>query len=314
MKKSLIILLSILTLTACARETEKVMTETSAVTSTAVTTAETTIESISVTEEITSAEKITEAIIEESPQPAFKDNYDITDEELLKKFDEAYALYISEQVYYKNENKIFLTKKGETAEQVRQKYLNYFTEDYMKNYYNIYGKYFEANSSDECKTIRFWVHPGEELDYQINHNGYSIDDFIKCDIEAVDHSAEYAEYDMMVIGGCFDTLITVYDTEEIIKREDNKIILTKTVLHCTPEQGNGTAYEVIDGKPVIQGVHEKDENGEFYIAETELTGTIDESITADTRPYYINSYDYVLIFDEERSQLRFDNFYQWTRG
>ncbi|MBQ8826305.1 MAG: hypothetical protein IJ007_04360, partial [Oscillospiraceae bacterium] len=61
-------------------------------------------------------------------------------------------------------------------------------------------------------------------------------------------------------------------------------------------------------------VHEKDENGEFYIAETELTGTIDESITADTRPYYINSYDYVLIFDEERSQWRFDNFYQWTRG
>ena len=105
MKKTLITLLSILTLTACTPQTEKITTETSAVTSTAVTTAETTIESTSVTEEIISTEKITEAIIEESPQPAFKDNYDITDEELLKKFDEAYDLYISEQVYYKNENK-----------------------------------------------------------------------------------------------------------------------------------------------------------------------------------------------------------------
>ncbi|MBQ8827159.1 MAG: hypothetical protein IJ007_08700, partial [Oscillospiraceae bacterium] len=280
MKKSLITLLSILILTACTPQTTEFTTIISDITSTAVTATETTIESTSVTEENTSTEKITEAIIEESLQPAFKDNYDITDEELLKKFDEAYDLYISGQWYTRNEDGIFMTNKGETVEQVRQKYLNYFTDEYMEAYYDIYGLHSKADSTDEHKAILFlWYWNSEEMLYRISQHGHKYEDFIKLDIENLDN---IAEYDIMNIGGCFDTLITVYDTEEIIKREDNKIILTKTVLHCTPEQGSGTAYEVINGKPVIQGVHEKDENGEFYIAETELTGTIDESITADT--------------------------------
>ena len=311
-----ITLLSIVTLTACTPQTEKITTETSDVTNTAVTIAETTIESTSVTEEIISTEKITEAIIEESPQPAFKDNYDITDEELLKKFDEAYDLYISGQWYTRNEDGIFLTNKGETVEQVRQKYLNYFTDEYMEAYYDIYGMYFEADSQDDHKAVRFlWYWNSEEMLHQINHYGETYEDFIKLDIENLDN---IAEYDIMNIGGEWTNEITISDTENIIKRDENKIVFTKTVLHCIPEWDYEPAeryvYDVVDGKPIIIGLSGGlDEQDNRIILETDLAGKVDESITTDSEPYYIKSYEYVLIYDEERSQWRFDNFIDWHK-
>ncbi|MBQ8825846.1 MAG: hypothetical protein IJ007_02000 [Oscillospiraceae bacterium] len=314
MKKSLIILLSILTLTACTPQTAEITTETSAVTNTAVTTAETTNESTSVTEEITSAEKITEAIIEESPQPAFKDNYDITDEELLEKFDEADTLFERGMIFINDGSGNFYSKENKTPLQYRDRLLNYFTEDCIDSFLSIYGMADTPDNGLYGNIIEFTINEDAKSYYMTQHDKKETD-FIRLDI--TDFS-NLSDYDTVLAGGQERTDISIMDYEILIKsREENKITLSLIVWHSVPEcelvPNETMLCKLENGNIVYTGVYiGVDKDGNAIISQTELTGTINESVTENSYPEYLEKFDFYLLYDENREQWRFDCFHEWA--
>ena len=300
-----ITLLSILTLTACTTQTEKITTEIPAVTSTAVTTAETTIESISVTEEITSTEKITEAIIEESPQPEFKDNYDITDEELLKKFDEADTLFECGQLFFNDGFGNFYSKENETPLQYKDSLLNYFTEDCIDNFLNIYGIADTLDNGLYGNIIEFTINE-DDKSYYISQYDMKETDFIRLDI--TDFS-NLSDYDTILAGGQERTDISIMDYEILVKsREENKITLSLIVWHsiteCELVPNETILCKLENGNIVYTGVYSGvDKDGNTIVSETELTGTINEAVTEDSYPEYLEKFDFYLLYDENTLYL-----------
>ena len=179
---------------------------------------------------------------------------DITDDKLKDMYLCAEKLATSSESFVKSTDGKFLNGCGETPLEFKERFEQTFTANFTDKYFELYAPV-DISMSWDVPTLWFCMHRND-VDYFIENNDYSESDFVKL---TIDNMSNCEDYEAIQIGGYTKgSDISIEGNELIVSsRSDNKIVLTMTVWHQSPEYeykiGKDYIYHLENGNLVILG-------------------------------------------------------------